>query len=230
MTLDGKIATARGESKWITGEPARQHALRQRLGHDAILVGVNTVLADDPLLTARSGRASQRAPIALNDPVHPRLRRIVLDSRARTPTQARLIADDSHHLTTIVVSDRAPIRRVAALRRHVNVLVGPSSRGRIDLAWLLAQLGSQEVTSLLVEGGGTVQAAFLMGGFAHRITFYYAPKILGGAQDHRAVAGTGARSWNEILRLAEIRWRRLGEDLLLNASVPARLATPASPA
>ena len=85
----------------------------------------------------------------------------------------------------------------------MNVLVAPSCQGRLDLGWLLSRLGQESVTSLLVEGGGEVQSSFLLGGLAHRIAFYYAPKILGGRHDRKAVAGIGARGWNEIVSLSE---------------------------
>jgi diaminohydroxyphosphoribosylaminopyrimidine deaminase / 5-amino-6-(5-phosphoribosylamino)uracil reductase len=216
MTLDGKIATANGQSKWITGERARAHALRLRLGHDAILVGIQTLLADDPQLTVRP-------PIIRNArPAQPPkiLRRFILDAHARTPLSARVVTDDPLHATTIVVSSSAAAKRVSALAKHVNVLVAPNNgQGRLDLGWLLSRLGQESVTSLLVEGGGEVQSSFLLGGLAHRLAFYYAPKILGGRHDRKAVGGIGAREWNEIVSLSEIHHRRLGPDLFLSARV-----------
>lgn len=213
MTLDGKIATASGESKWITGEKARAHGMRLRLGSDAILVGVNTVLMDDPALTIRGGKQQ------------PRLRRIVLDSLARTPLTARVVSDEHAALTTIVVSRQAPRVRVAALARQANVLVAPAPRNskaearKLDLRWLLKKLGQENVTSLLVEGGGEVNASFLFGGFVQRVAFFYAPKILGGRDSRRAVAGDGATSLAEMLQLSDIEWQKLGPDLLLTARV-----------
>ena len=118
-----------------------------------------------------------------------------------------------------------PRSRVEALRRRVNVLLAPLRPGRgseprqIDLNWLLKRLGAEGVTHLLVEGGGEVNASFLLQRLAHRIAFFYAPKILGGRSARRAVAGAGARSLEEALRLSELRWRRLGADWLLLARV-----------
>ena len=219
MTLDGKIATAAGESKWITGEAARAFAMRLRFGADAVLVGVNTILADDPSLTlrSRSGRPGSPRPRGL--------RRIILDSLARTPTGARVVCDEHAALTTIVVGRAAPRSRVEALRRRVNVLLAPLRPGRgseprqIDLNWLLKRLGAEGVTHLLVEGGGEVNASFLLQRLAHRIAFFYAPKILVMRSARRAVAGAGARSLEEALRLSELQWRRLGPDWLLLARV-----------
>ena len=222
MTLDGKIATATGESKWITGEPARAVGLRLRRSNDAVLVGVNTVLADDPSLTARKRMAD--GGWKTDQPV----RRIVLDSRARTPLTAKVVSDEYAELTTIVVSRRAPQQRVAALARRVNVLVAPlaqsSSANRqspINLRWLLRRLGAEEVTSLLVEGGGEVNASFLLGGLAQRIAFFYAPTILGGRDSRKAVAGAGVRRLTDALTLTDIQWRRVGNDLLLTARTVA---------
>ena len=214
MTLDGKIATASGESKWITGEEARAEGMRLRAGADAILVGVNTVLADDPSLTVRE---TQKTKIQT-----PRLRRIILDSQARTPLKAKLVNDESAGLTTIVVSKGAPARRIAALTKRAQVWTAPLRGGRVDLRWVLKKLGGEKVTSLLVEGGGEVNASFLLGGFAQRVAFFYAPKILGGRDSRKAVAGEGARSLDDILNLSDVEWRRVGEDLMMTARVEER--------
>ena len=220
MTLDGKIATASGESKWITGEKAREHGMKLRRGSDAILVGINTILADDPSLTARTKMGVGRWKMA--KPV----RRIILDSMARTPVTAKVASDEFAALTTIVVGKHAPKSRVAALAERVIVLVAPTANSKLqiknsklDLCWLLKQLGSENVTSLLVEGGGEVNASFLLGGLAQRVAFFYAPKILGGRDSRRAVAGDGAKNIADALRLRDIEWKRLGADLLLTARV-----------
>ncbi len=216
MTLDGKIATASGDSQWITSEPARAVGMKLREAADAILVGINTVLADDPSLTFRPAITARKAAAT---PAK-RLRRIILDARARTPLDARVVTDTAADLTTIVLSAAAPKRRAAALAQHVRTLVAPvTPDGRIDLRWLLAELGREQVTSLLVEGGGEVNASFLLGGFAQRIAFFYAPKILGGRTARKAVAGDGARDLDEVLNLTDLHWRQLGPDLLLTARV-----------
>jgi diaminohydroxyphosphoribosylaminopyrimidine deaminase / 5-amino-6-(5-phosphoribosylamino)uracil reductase len=208
MTLDGKIATASGQSKWITGEKARHYGMRLRRGSDAILVGVNTVLADNPSLTYRG--AGEKAKT---------LRRIILDTHARTPLDSRVTSDTAAGLTTVVVGRSAPAKRVAALGKRVSVMRAPLQAGRVNLKWLMRQLGNQGVSSLLVEGGGEVNASFLLGGLAQRIAFFYAPKILGGNQSLRAVGGEGATQLADTLDLTDLRWRQLGEDLLLTARV-----------
>ncbi len=215
MTLDGKIATATGESKWITGAESRAHSMHLRQGSDAILVGVNTILADDPQLTCRDSAEGDTA-------TGHRLRRLVLDSRARTPLTARLVVDDPQRLTTIVVTEEAPQKRVRALKEKVQVLIAPAKDYRIDLGWLLQKLGADSVTSLLVEGGGEVNAAFLLGGLAHCIAFFYAPKIIGGRSALRSVGGAGATSLQDMISLANPTWEKMGADLFLSAQVCAR--------
>jgi diaminohydroxyphosphoribosylaminopyrimidine deaminase/5-amino-6-(5-phosphoribosylamino)uracil reductase len=212
MTLDGKIATASGESKWITGEKARAHGMKLRQGSDAILVGINTILADNPSLTARSQNKN--------------LRRIVLDSMARTPLNVKIVNDEFAAFTTIVVSKNAPKKRVVTLAKKANVIVAPTQNSRLknensklDLKWLLKRLGAENVTSLLVEGGGEVNASFLLGEFAQRVAFFYAPKILGGRAARKGVAGDGVKNLAGAVQLREVEWRKLGEDLLLTARV-----------
>lgn len=164
------------------------------------------------------------------------MRRMVLDAMARTPLNAKVVSDEHAALTTIVVSRQAPSHRVAALARRVKVLMAPAGKATaganrprrarsaapyppIDLRWLMKKLGAEEVTSLLVEGGGEVNASFLEGGLAQRVAFFQAPKILGGRDARRGVAGEGAQRLSEVIPLREVKWRRLGEDLLLTARV-----------
>jgi diaminohydroxyphosphoribosylaminopyrimidine deaminase / 5-amino-6-(5-phosphoribosylamino)uracil reductase len=229
MTLDGKIATSSGESKWITAEAARSCAMKLRQGADAILVGINTIIADNPSLTVRPIAGSK------GNIQHPKLRRIVLDSMARMPLKARVVSDEYAALTTIVVGKRAPKYRMAALAKRVNVIVAPTAKSlspatkrrarsdaphqQIDLRWLLKRLGSENVTSLLVEGGGEVNASFLLGGLAQRVAFFCAPKILGGRDSRKAVAGEGARGLAEVVQLHDVEWKRIGPDLLLTARI-----------
>ena len=144
---------------------------------------------------------------------------------ARTPLAAKVASDEHAQFTTIVTSKFAAKKRVAALAGKVRVLLAPTSSLRppasrdqhLDLPWLLSRLGSEGVASLLVEGGGEVNASFLFQGLAQRIAFFYAPKILGGRDSRRAVAGEGAACLEEALRLEEVEWKRLGPDWLLTA-------------
>lgn len=202
MSLDGKIATRTGESKWITGNKARIEAIRLRQGADAILVGVNTVLRDNPSLTVRGIPGAKST-----------LRRIVLDSHARTPLNSNVITDEFAALTTIVVSPSAPKQRVKALSEKVSVWTDTS------LKRLLKRLGAERVTHLLVEGGGLVNTSFFEAHLVHRIAFFYAPKVIGGRDAIKVVGGKGAIGWHNVIRLRNLLWKRLDPDLLLTADV-----------
>ena len=215
MTLDGKIATASGDSKWITGEKARACGMKLRQGADAILVGVNTVLADDPRLTMRPVQGS-RFKVQGS-----KLRRVILDSRARTPLTAKVIADADAANTIVVVTKGAPPKRVKALARRVAVWVAPVRGNGIDLRWLLKKLGAAQVTSLLVEGGGEVNGSFLLRGLTQRVAFFYAPKIIGGRDARPGVAGEGIARLADKIQLREVEWKRLGPDWLMTARVGA---------
>ena len=206
MTMDGKIATGVGESKWITGGLARARGMALRAEADGVLVGINTILADNPKLTPR-------IPGVRNP------RRIILDSHARTPLRANVVTDKFARLTTIVVGKSAPTSRVAALARRVNVFTAPLSGAELSLRWLLKKLGAEGVTSLLVEGGGEVNASFLLGGFAQRVEFFYAPKVLGGRDARKSVAGEGVQQVADMIKLRDVEWKHLGPDLWLRANI-----------
>ena len=212
MTLDGKIATASGESKWITGPLARREGMKLRHVADAIVVGVNTILADDPSLTVRDVRrpkAEWRGP---------ELRRIVLDPRARIPLDARALNDELASATTVVVSADAPAKRLAKLKTRCEVMTCRLAKRGFSLRPLLRRLAKQGVTSLLVEGGGETNAAFVEAGLVDQVAFFYAPKILGGRDARTGVAGEGL-PLAAGLALEKIRWRNLGPDLMLTARV-----------
>lgn len=207
MTLDGKIATTQGDSRWITGEASRRVVMRLRQEHDAILVGIGTVLADDPQLTIRRG-GTTRCGL-----------RIVLDSKARIPATSRLLTDPFAANTLVVVGERAAKARVDRIRSLAKVWVAPLHEGRISLSALCSELGRRGITSVLVEGGGEVHAGFLRERLAHRIAFFYAPKVVGGREAPRSVGGIGWESLEEAPRLDRIRWQAHGDDLLLTASI-----------
>lgn len=208
MTLDGKIATATGESKWITGEPARRAGMRMRAAADAVLAGVGTVAADNPHLTIRRPKTGITAKL-----------RIILDPRARTPAKSHVLQDAFAAQTLLVITSQAPPRRVRALEGRARVLVAPAGTGGIDLVWLLDRLGGEGVTHVMVEGGGVTHAHFLENRTANAVAFFYAPMVLGGERAPRAVAGRGWSSLAAAPRLAGGRWRKLGADLLLEAEV-----------
>ena len=213
MSLDGKIATNTGESKWITGLKARAFGMRLRLGADAIVVGINTVLRDDPALTVRSAPGTKI-------PSWKRLRRVVLDPEGRVTENARVLSDQGTSLTTIVVTGRAPGERVKALEKLACVWVAPSNGGReIDLRWVLKKLGEEEVTSVLVEGGGETHARFLRDGLVNRVHFFYAPLIITGRAAPKGIAGERTLRRGKGVKLTAVEWSKVGPDLLCSALV-----------
>jgi diaminohydroxyphosphoribosylaminopyrimidine deaminase/5-amino-6-(5-phosphoribosylamino)uracil reductase len=206
-SLDGKIATVGGESQWLTGEAARAlgHRLRHRV--DAIVVGIGTVLADDPQLTSRlpRGRGTGRDPI-----------RVVLDSRLRLPLTARLLNPDSAAPTWVATTSQAPPDTIRALEdRGAQVLVLPAEAGRVALPALLEELGARQVQSLLVEGGAETLGTFFDQRLVNQFYFFYAPKILGGQKAPGMVGGRGIVHLGEAHIAKDLRVRRVGGDLLV---------------
>ena len=201
-TLDGKIATRDGDSKWISGEASRRfvHKLRDQV--DGVLVGIGTVLRDDPLLTARvrGGR----------DPY-----RIVLDSRLKIPEEAKLIGDFPAKVV-IVATELAPEDKIERLeKRGVRILTLDSKEGRVDLKSCLSKLGEIGIMSLLVEGGSQVNGSFLDEGLIDKLLLFLSPKLIG---DHRApgiFGGRGVSSLQEAIPLKEMKAKKIGEDILI---------------
>ncbi|WP_342669543.1 bifunctional diaminohydroxyphosphoribosylaminopyrimidine deaminase/5-amino-6-(5-phosphoribosylamino)uracil reductase RibD [Desulfovirgula thermocuniculi] len=208
MSLDGKIATRTGESRWITGPEARLAAHRLRDRYDAVLVGINTVLRDDPSLTTRLPGGEGRDPV-----------RVVVDSLARIPLHARLLTQKSPAPTIVAVTERAPAEKLRRLEEAgAQVLVIPGGP-RVDLAALMEELGRREITSVLVEGGGEVHASFLEGRLADKVVWFIAPLIIGGRKAPGPVGGEGFAWLGEAVRLRDVSLARCGEDLCLEGYI-----------
>jgi diaminohydroxyphosphoribosylaminopyrimidine deaminase/5-amino-6-(5-phosphoribosylamino)uracil reductase len=212
MSLDGKIATDSGESKWITGEKARVFGMKLRLGADGIVAGVNTILRDDPSLTLRTQRG-------VSIPPWKSWRRIVLDPNGRIPESARVLNDEQASSTLIVVTKEADAGKQARLERRAQVIVAPGKRGEINLRWLLKKLGSSGVTSLLVEGGGETHYNFLRQKLVNRVHFFYAPMVITGRSAPKAVGGDRSLRSGVGVRLQDVAWSKVGVDLLCSALV-----------
>ncbi len=202
QSIDGKIATHTGDSKWITSRAARQQAHRLRARVDAILVGSGTVLADDPELTARLAKPKRIAT------------RVVLDSRLRTPPTSKLVMSAAAWPVLIATTDAAPARKRRLLERagcEVHVL--PSRRGKISLPALLALLHERGCTNLMVEGGSAVLSAFWDAGLVDRAEIYVAPRLVGGNRSLSALCGQGVAKIADMRPIRRSAVQSCGPDL-----------------
>jgi diaminohydroxyphosphoribosylaminopyrimidine deaminase/5-amino-6-(5-phosphoribosylamino)uracil reductase len=213
MTLDGKVATAKGESRWITGPRARRDAHRLRSQVDAVVVGVGTVLKDNPALTARlSDRPLKLAP---RQPL-----RVVLDSILKTPPRATVCARQDRAKTLIVTTSRASRSRSGPLElAGVEVVSLSTKNKRVSLPALMTMLGKRGITSVLIEGGSTVNAVALREKLVNHVVLYLAPTLLGG-QDAKAVIGDRSpKRLAQALPLHHVTVRRIGEDLIVEGDL-----------
>jgi len=214
MSLDGKIAVARGAATSITGEDARRFVHELRNIYDAVLVGVQTVLADDPLLTCRLPADCLPAP---RNPV-----RIIVDSRLRTPLTARVVIGASQVQTLIVTTAAAPSERVESMRRAgVEVLIQDHADGQVDLRALAQELGRRGLLSVLIEGGGTVNAAALEAGIVDKVIALIAPRLIGGSQAPTPIDGSGLSGAGGFMSLQDACVTRLGNDIAIEGYVAA---------
>lgn len=206
MTLDGKIASRTGASKWITGETARAHVHALRARYAAIAAGIGTVLADDPMLNCRLPGAHQ--PL-----------RIVIDSALRIPMEAQLCQTAREYPTMIACADAPEEKKRALEALGVEVVSLPGADGRVDLRKLTELLGKRQISSLLLEGGGQLHEAALRAGIVNHVCAYIAPKLLGGRDAKTPVEGLGAATPDEGAQLKNLKLTYLAEDILLEYEV-----------
>jgi diaminohydroxyphosphoribosylaminopyrimidine deaminase/5-amino-6-(5-phosphoribosylamino)uracil reductase len=205
MTMDGKIATHTGKSQWITGEKARQRAHEDRHRYSSIMVGVGTVLADDPMLTCRLKNG--RNPL-----------RIVCDTGLRIPLQAKIITSTNIAPTLIVTAVTDANRHQPYLAAGCEVMVVPQKLNQIDLNSLMQKLGEKQIDSVLLEGGGTLNWSALQSGIVNKVQAYIAPKLFGGS-GKTSVEGPGIDSPMDALLLSTPVITQLGDDILLESDV-----------
>ncbi|MFR3239791.1 MAG: bifunctional diaminohydroxyphosphoribosylaminopyrimidine deaminase/5-amino-6-(5-phosphoribosylamino)uracil reductase RibD [Megamonas funiformis] len=203
MTLDGKIATATGQSKWITNETSRAYGYKLRDIYDGIMVGINTVIEDNPMLTARVDGGKN--PI-----------RIVVDSSLKIDINANVVQDKSAK-TIIATTDKADKDKILKLQaQDVDVIVVDKDKNdKVDIEKLLDILGQQNICSILVEGGATLSGSFVAKKLVDKVYFFIAPKIVGGKEAKTPVAGTGILNLQEALTLKDIQIEKLEEDILI---------------
>jgi len=195
VSLDGKIATRTGDSRWITGPEARARAHALRHAYDAILVGAGTATTDDPLLTDRSGMARRRPLV-----------RVVLDEKLRLSPESRLATSTSEAPVIVFGDPESP--GTAALRAQGVEIVKHR-----ELCGVLRELGSRSLQSILVEGGSTIASEFLDAGLVNKVTFFIAPKIIGGADAPSAIGGSGVEAMSDALELEHVTVVQRGNDI-----------------
>ena len=205
MSLDGKISTHTGDSKWITGDKARWHVHKMRAWSDAVMVGIGTALADDPRLTARNERGNPLARQPL---------RVIVDSRGRLPATARLLVEPGE--TLIAVGSGVDGLQIGEHGEGVEFRQFPLHDRHIDLQHLTEFLAKErDITSIMVEGGGILLGALFDLGLVDKVVAFVAPTIIGGASAPSPVGGLGAEMMADALELERVRWKRLGRDMLI---------------
>lgn len=207
-SLDGKIATIRGDSRWITCKKSRELVHKLRREFDAIMVGSNTVIKDDPMLTARLRGRRGKSP-----------KRIIVDSSLRIPLRAKVL--NSNEADTYVFTTRnAPLRKKALLeKRGVKVFEIGRKEGRIDLKRLMIKLGKLNITSLLIEGGGEINASALKERIVDKVIFFVSPVIIGGKEAPCPVSGRGFPYLKEAIKLKNMDIKRIDRDVLIEGYV-----------
>jgi len=205
MSLDGKIATKTGESHWITGEKARQFVHRMRDHSDVIMVGIETVLKDNPRLTTRFEGGGGRDPV-----------RVVVDSTARLPLDAKVVESSSTAPTILAVTEEAPEDKCRALgERGVEVLHLPARKGRVDLHALLKKLAEKELSTILVEGGGTLNYSLLEDSLIDKLYIFIAPLLIGGKNSPTPFSGAGIDDLSRAWSVEDIEMKQFDRDMLL---------------
>jgi diaminohydroxyphosphoribosylaminopyrimidine deaminase/5-amino-6-(5-phosphoribosylamino)uracil reductase len=211
VSLDGKIATRTGRSKWITGEAARAYGHRLRDWYDAIMVGIGTVLADDPSLTTRLPGGGGRDPV-----------RVIVDSQARTPLKARVLTQPSGAATLIATTAGASPARVELLRQAGAKVLVAGAGPRVDLAGLLKILVQEGITSVLIEGGAAIHGSALAERIVDKAAWFIAPIIIGGRDAPGAVGGEGVNDPSEAAELERLKISRLGPDICVEGYLKYR--------
>ncbi len=206
MTMDGKIAAYTGASKWVTGEAARSHVQQQRHRYSGIMVGVGTVLADDPSLTCHMEGGK--------NPV-----RIICDTHLRTPQQSQVVMTAKAIPTILATCCTDPSRHAPYIQTGCRVLCLNEKHGHVDLSQLMNRLGQEQIDSILLEGGGTLHWAALESGIVQQVQAYIAPKLFGGKTAKTPVEGMGVPTPDTAFRLKNSRMIRLGEDFLIESEV-----------
>ncbi len=213
MSMDGKIATKKGFSRWITSEKSREFSHQLRNQVDAIMVGIGTVLADNPRLTTRLEGEDIRSPV-----------RVIVDTNGLLPLESRVVRHSNSETKTILATTQmAPYEKLKALTNlGVEVYQGQSKDNQVDLKALLKYLGDKEISSLLVEGGATLNYSLIKEGLVDKTLFFIAPRVIGGSKAPTPVGGEGVDFLDEAWEIQDIKVKYLGKDILLTGYLDKR--------
>lgn len=209
MTLDGKIATQTGDSKWITGELSRNHVHMLRNRTAGIMAGIGTVLADDPMLNTRLKNGDGSDPI-----------RIILDSSARIPLEAKVLNLDSKVSTIIVTTEKADKDKIKAIeKKGAEIIIAPLKNNEVDLFFLMRILGGKKIDSILLEGGSKINYAALEEGIVDKVNAFIAPKIIGGDNAKTPVGGKGKSLMKDAIILKDIEVYHFENDIMVEGYI-----------
>jgi len=204
-SIDGKICSFSGDSKWITEKQTRIYAKKLRSGFDAVLVGINTVLKDDPMLNAAKPKRSVQST--------KNTYKVIVDSKAKIPVNSRIFQDPSRVI--IATTEQAPAAKVKKLERLGVKVISVNQSGSVDLKRLMKKLAEMEIASVFIEGGGEINASAIGSGIVDKVIFFVAPKIIGGRDAKTSVEGSGIEKISRAIKLKNISVKKIGRDLIL---------------
>ena len=207
ISIDGKIATSGGESKWITSERSRLHSHELRNRMSGIMVGINTVLSDDPSLTYR-GEHKGKNPL-----------RIIIDSTLKVPFESKVIKYNNNNTIVACVENADLIKKEKLEKMGVKVIETKSKKGKVDLQEVVEKLGKDKIDSILLEGGGTLNFSALKEGIVDKVRFYIAPKIIGGQNSKNSVSGQGFYNLDDCVNLKDMSYEQMGNEIVVEGYI-----------
>ncbi len=214
MTLDGKIATKRGDSKWISGEKSREYVHELRHLYNGIMVGVNTIINDDPELTDRSYHAEKKHPV-----------RIITDSTGRMPLDSKVLYENSIR-TIVAVTDKAPVEFIKKIKdKGKDVIVCPGKNEKVDLEFLMKELWKEGIDSVMIEGGSTLNYSAISDGIVDKLISFISPKIIGGSKSLTSVGGEGVDTISDAVFLNIESVERIDEDVIIESYLAKKLCS-----
>ena len=212
MTLDGKIATVTNASRWITGETSRRFVHRMRNRYSAVMVGIDTVIYDDPLLNCRLNIKEKRDPL-----------KVIVDSKLRLPLQAKVLANEPQLALVATTEQASPGKIKEVERTGAQVIICPESNGRVDLVYLVRTLGALGIDSIMIEGGSTLAFSALQAGLIDKVVSFVAPKLLGGEKAPSPLGGLGIENMEDAVRITDWSVSKMKDDLRIEGWIQNRV-------